>query len=84
MPASTISGTPGSRARSVRNANGLSRPWPEPMAERLKAAGTKFAIEPYIRFKGESGEQATVFFQDPSGNAIELKAFSDISRLFAK
>jgi extradiol dioxygenase family protein len=54
------------------------------MAERLKSAGTKFVIEPYIRFKGEPGEQATMFFQDPSGNAIELKAFSDISRLFAK
>lgn len=56
----------------------------EAMAERLKAAGTKFVIEPYIRFKGEPGEQATLFFLDPSGNAIELKAFSDINRLFAK
>jgi uncharacterized protein len=56
----------------------------EAMAERLKAAGTAFVIEPYVRFKGEPGEQATMFFQDPSGNAIELKAFSDISRLFAK
>ena len=54
------------------------------MAERLKQAGTKFVIEPYIRFKGEPGEQATMFFLDPAGNAIELKAFSDISRLFAK
>jgi uncharacterized protein len=56
----------------------------ETMAERLKQAGTKFVIEPYIRFKGEPGEQATMFFRDPAGNAIELKAFSDISRLFAK
>ena len=54
------------------------------MAERLKAVGTKFVIEPYIRFQGEPGEQATMFFMDPSGNAIELKAFSDISRLFAR
>lgn len=43
-----------------------------------------FIIEPYIRFKGEPGEQATMFFSDPSGNAIELKAFADPSRIFAK
>ena len=53
-------------------------------AERLKAAGTAFVIEPYIRFKGEPGEQATMFFLDPSGNALEIKAFGDIGRLFAK
>ncbi len=41
-------------------------------------------IEPYTRFKGEPGEQATMFFLDPSGNALELKAFADIARLFAK
>jgi extradiol dioxygenase family protein len=56
----------------------------EQLAQRLRAAGTEFVIEPYIRFKGEPGEQATMFFLDPSGNAIEIKAFSDISRLFAK
>ncbi|WP_076999359.1 VOC family protein [Variovorax sp. KK3] len=54
------------------------------MASRLKAAGTKFVIEPYIRFKGEPGEQATMFFMDPSGNALEIKAFGDIGQLFAK
>lgn len=54
------------------------------LADRLRAAGTKFVIEPYIRFKGEPGEQATMFFLDPSDNAIEVKAFSDINRLFAK
>jgi extradiol dioxygenase family protein len=54
------------------------------LAQRLRAAGTEFVIEPYIRFKGEPGEQATMFFLDPSGNAIEIKAFSDISRLFAR
>lgn len=43
-----------------------------------------FMIEPYIRFKGQPGEQATMFFTDPSGNAIEIKAFADMSRLFAK
>ena len=53
-------------------------------AERLKAAGVAFVIEPYIRFQGEAGEQATMFFHDPSGNAIELKAFADIRNLFAK
>ena len=56
----------------------------EGLAARLTAAGTRFEIEPYVRFKGEPGEQATMFFQDPSGNAIEVKAFADISKLFAK
>ncbi len=56
----------------------------EAMAERLKSLGTKFVIEPYIRFKGQPGEQATMFFLDPSGNAIEVKAFGDINKLFAK
>ena len=56
----------------------------EQMAERLKALGTKFVIEPYIRFKGQPGEQATMFFLDPSNNAIEVKAFGDINKLFAK
>ena len=54
------------------------------LAERLRAAGTRFVIEPYIRFKGEVGEQATMFFLDPSGNAIEFKAFADIGQLFAR
>jgi extradiol dioxygenase family protein len=54
------------------------------LAARLKAAGTAFVIEPYTRFKGEVGEQATMFFLDPSGNAIEVKAFADIGQLFAK
>jgi len=54
------------------------------LADRLAAAGTKFVIEPHIRFKGEVGEQATMFFLDPCGNALEFKAFGDIGRLFAK
>ena len=54
------------------------------LADRLTAAGTKFEIAPYIRFKGEPGEQATMFFRDPSGNAIEMKAFADLGQLFAK
>ena len=56
----------------------------EALAERMKAAGTNFIIEPYIRFKGEVGEQATMFFLDPSGNALEFKAFADLGQLFAK
>ena len=56
----------------------------EALAERLRAAGTRFVIEPHLRFKGEVGEQATMFFLDPSGNALEFKAFADPSRLFAK
>jgi len=56
----------------------------ESMADKLKAFGTQFVIEPHIRFKGEVGEQATMFFLDPCGNALEFKAFKDMSRLFAK
>ena len=56
----------------------------EAMAERLRAVGTKFIIEPYLRFKGEVGEQATMFFLDPSDNAIEIKAFANMDSLFAK
>jgi len=57
--------------------------WRE-LAERLTAAGVEFAIEPHIRFEGQPGEQATLFFRDPSGNAIEMKGFADRSKLFAK
>ncbi len=53
-------------------------------AERLKAAKIEFVIEPYIRFKGKIGEQATMFFLDPSGNSLEFKAFQDITQLFRK
>ena len=56
----------------------------EALAERLKAQHTTFVIEPYIRFQGQVGEQATMFFLDPSGNALEFKAFKDITQLFAK
>jgi len=54
------------------------------LAARLTAAGVRFVIEPYVRFKGEVGEQATMFFLDPSGNALEFKAFKDRAMLFAK
>ena len=53
-------------------------------AERLRAQGVKFVIEPYVRFAGQVGEQATMFFKDPSGNALEFKAFKDRGQLFAK
>jgi extradiol dioxygenase family protein len=56
----------------------------ERLAARLKAAGQTFVIEPHVRFKGEVGEQATMFLLDPCGNALEFKAFKDIGRLFAK
>ncbi|GAB7535139.1 VOC family protein [Burkholderia sp. 3C] len=56
----------------------------EAAADKLKAAGMKFIIEPHVRFKGEVGEQATMFFLDPSGNALEFKAFANIESLFAK
>jgi hypothetical protein len=56
----------------------------EALAARVRAAGVKFIIEPYTRFKGEVGEQSTMFFLDPAGNALEFKAFADLSQLFAK
>jgi extradiol dioxygenase family protein len=62
----------------------LSMPDWEALASKLKALGTKFIIEPYTRFKGEPGEQATLFFLDPFGNAIEFKAFRNPASLFAK
>ena len=54
------------------------------LAEKLKRADTRFLIEPQVRFKGQVGEQATMFFLDPSGNALEFKAFGDPGQLFAK
>jgi hypothetical protein len=56
----------------------------EALAGRLREKGVRFLIEPYIRFKGQAGEQATMFFLDPSGNALEIKAFADIGGLFAR
>jgi extradiol dioxygenase family protein len=57
--------------------------WQE-LAARLRSGGVRFVIEPGIRFAGQVGEQATMFFHDPSGNALEFKAFRDPSRLFAR
>lgn len=57
--------------------------WQE-LAGRLQSAGVQFVIEPYVRFEGQVGEQATMFFRDPSGNALEFKAFRDPDQLFAR
>ncbi len=54
------------------------------LAEKLRSKGVEFVIEPKIRFEGEVGEQATMFFLDPSGNALEFKGFQDLSTVFAK
>ena len=54
------------------------------LAERLRAAGTTFVIEPQVRFEGQVGEQWTMFLLDPAGNALEFKAFADPSQLFAR
>ncbi len=62
----------------------LDLPHWQALAAKLKAAGTRFIIEPHVRFAGEVGEQATMFFLDPSGNALEFKAFADRSQVFAK
>ena len=64
---------------------GVVLPWDEwhKLEKRLKSFHIKFVIEPYIRFEGKPGEQATMFFLDPSGNALEFKAFKDMEQLFA-
>ena len=54
------------------------------LASRVRAAGIPFIIEPYTRFQGQPGEQSTMFFLDPAGNALEFKAFADLTHLFAK
>lgn len=65
---------------------GVVLPWEvfQSFADELKSKGIDFIIEPYIRFKDQVGEQATMFFKDPAGNALEFKAFKDITQLFAK
>lgn len=64
---------------------GAILPWAawHALADKLKAAGVKFIIEPHVRFKGQVGEQATMFFLDPSGNALEFKSFEDPAQVFA-
>ncbi|SDQ50218.1 VOC family protein [Flagellimonas zhangzhouensis] len=65
---------------------GVVLPWDtfQSFSKTLEEKGIDFVIEPYIRFKGEPGEQATMFFLDPAGNALEFKAFKDMGQLFAK
>lgn len=85
-------GEAGDRARNHVDGHGVPVPhfgivlamedW-QALAGRLQAAGVEFVIEPTVRFKGQPGEQATMFFRDPSGNALEMKAFADDAMLFA-
>ncbi|MFT5302684.1 MAG: extradiol dioxygenase family protein [Mariniblastus sp.] len=65
---------------------GVVLPWNdwEQLGKRLKQHKIEFVIEPYVRFEGQTGEQATMFFLDPAGNALEFKAFKDLTQLFAK
>ena len=65
---------------------GVVLPWDQfqSFARDLASKGVNFIIEPYIRFEGQVGEQATMFFKDPAGNALEFKAFKDMGQLFAK
>ena len=65
---------------------GVVLPWArwQALAKRLQENNVDFVIDPYIRFAGEVGEQATMFFCDPAGNALEFKSFRDMSQLFAK
>jgi hypothetical protein len=65
---------------------GVVLPWEifQEFSQDLKSKDIEFIIEPYIRFEGQVGEQATMFFKDPAGNALEFKAFKDINQLFAK
>jgi len=65
---------------------GVVLPWEtfQDFSEELKSKNIDFIIEPYVRFEGQVGEQATMFFADPAGNALEFKAFKDINQLFAK
>jgi extradiol dioxygenase family protein len=83
------------RARSTNSVDGDYVPVPhfgivlpmeqwKALAERLQGAGVKFVIEPTIRFEGQPGEQATMFFLDPAGNALEFKAMANPANLFAR
>ncbi len=61
----------------------LTMPEWQALADKLVAAGTTFVIDPHVRFKGKVGEQATMFFLDPCGNALEFKSFNDLGQVFA-
>ena len=64
---------------------GVVLPWDswEELSRRLRHSQVEFVIEPYIRFEGDVGEQATMFLLDPAGNALEFKAFKDMTQLFS-
>ena len=83
------------RARATNSVDGEQVPVPhfglvltmdrwKALAERLESAGIDFVIPPTVRFAGQPGEQATMFFRDPAGNALEFKAMADPAKLFAK
>ena len=85
----------GARARASNPVDGEDVPVPhfglvlamedwKALSDRLRSAGTKFVIEPTVRFEGQPGEQATMFLLDPAGNALEFKAMADPTKLFAK
>jgi uncharacterized protein len=87
--------SPGSGDRAANAVDGHEVPVPhfgivlemaqwQDLADRLFAAGTRFEIEPTVRFKDQPGEQATMFFRDPAGNALEMKAFASDDMLFAR
>ena len=86
---------PGGPRRSTNEVDGEHVPVPhfgivlpmdewKALAQRLENAGVDFVIAPTVRFEGQSGEQATMFFLDPSGNALEFKAMANPANLFAK
>ena len=68
---------------STRRVSSTGRRWAARRAAAPTLAGTAFVIEPYVRFGGSVGEQWAMFFYDPSGNALEFKAFADVSQIFA-
>ncbi len=86
QPAPTIKGNPVDGKEVPIPHFGLVLEWEvfQEFAKDLREKSIEFVIEPYIRFQGKTGEQATMFFRDPSGNALEFKAFKNIDQLFAK
>jgi len=84
-PAETATSEVDGKAVPLRHFGAILPPaaW-QALAARLRAAGVAFIVEPQVRFAGEPGEQATMFFQDPSGNALEFKSFRDPAQIFAR
>jgi len=86
QPSPTIKGNPVDGKEVPIPHFGVVLEWEvfQEFAEDLREKSIEFVIKPYIRFQGKTGEQATMFFRDPSGNALEFKAFKNIDQLFAK